>query len=592
MQGVPAGLILGTINIIMLGMNQRIAYSYVRMSTDKQIKGDSLRRQLEASATYAKNNNLKLIDSIDGVALSDIGVSAFKGANTQKGALATFLKALEDNLIEPNSVLLVESLDRLSRDKVTEALPQFLSIVNKGIEIVTLLDNQKYTKEIINSNPTAMYIGLGSMVRANEESAIKAKRIKAAWTNKRANTDKKVLTRICPAWLKYSDDKESFEVIPERGEVVKKIFEMSAQACGYYTITRYLNEAKVPVFGKSKHWHSSYIKKILVNRATFGEFQPYSNSDGVREKVGDPIKGYFPSVISEEIFLLVQDSVSRRSKQSQGRKGDNFTNLFSGLMHCGHCGSSMMVRNRGNQSKNIKYMLCRNQLDNGGCKMTPWNLSDLESVVFKHLRDVDFSLLLNRSEKSEQVELEDRSTVLKLKLDAKKSEIKRTADAMVAQDLSQAMRNVFVQKFKELENESSILNKELSDLEKLIREKHESQQILNSSALKNLIDQIELHQNDYLFRSTLNQFLIKLIDEIILNDHRDQFSPWELEESDKVIDSFRASYKVRSNLTFEEVINHREFEFFYKVFNRTIDIKYKSGVKRHLLFGIDTSLTV
>lgn len=573
-------------------MTKRKAYSYVRMSTDSQLKGDSLRRQLEASAAYAQANNLELIDSIDGISLNDIGVSAFNGINTQKGALATFLKALENNLIEPNSVLLVESLDRLSRDRISEALPQFMSILNKGIEIVTLADNQKYTKDIINTNPGSIFISLGSMLRANEESEIKAKRLKAAWSNKRANTDKSVLTRTCPAWLKYSESTQVFEVVAGRGEVVKKIFEMSVQACGYYSITRHLNETNVPVFGKSKHWHSSYVKKILVNRAAFGEFQPHNYVEGVRTKVGDPIKDYFPSVITEETFLLAQDSVLRRTIKSAGRKGKSFTNLFSGLIYCGHCGSSMMVRNRGSQRKSLKYMLCNNQLVKGGCKMTPWNLADLDSVLFKHLREIDFSTLLNHSENSDQLNLEDRVTALNVKLEAKNAEIKRTIDLTVAEGVSDSVRQGFLAKLEESQKELESLDSEILNLEKQIREKNESREMLNNTGLKVLIDQIEIHKNDYLFRSKLNQYLMKLIDEIKLLDCQDQFFPWELEDSDKVVESFRASYKIRSNLTLDAVLNHPEFEFFYKVFNRTIDIKYKSGARRHLMFGIDTSLTV
>jgi DNA invertase Pin-like site-specific DNA recombinase len=36
------------------------AYSYLRMSTDLQLKGDSRRRQLEASRAYVEANGLEL----------------------------------------------------------------------------------------------------------------------------------------------------------------------------------------------------------------------------------------------------------------------------------------------------------------------------------------------------------------------------------------------------------------------------------------------------------------------------------------------------------------------------------------------------
>ncbi|MGX1358940.1 DNA invertase Pin-like site-specific DNA recombinase [Bradyrhizobium elkanii] len=47
------------------------AYSYLRMSTDDQLKGDSRRRQLEASKAYAEQHGLELADDTQ---LEDIGI--------------------------------------------------------------------------------------------------------------------------------------------------------------------------------------------------------------------------------------------------------------------------------------------------------------------------------------------------------------------------------------------------------------------------------------------------------------------------------------------------------------------------------------
>ena len=100
----------------------RKAYSYIRMSSDKQLRGDSLRRQLTLSEDYAKEKNLTIVDHIDGTPLKDIGVSGFRGVNATKGVLSIFLKALEEGKIDTGSALLIESLDRLSRDDVFNAV--------------------------------------------------------------------------------------------------------------------------------------------------------------------------------------------------------------------------------------------------------------------------------------------------------------------------------------------------------------------------------------------------------------------------------------------------------------------------------------
>src|SRR5262245_24847644 len=94
------------------------AYSYLRMSTEDQLKGDSRRRQLEASKAYAEEHGLDLADDAQ---LEDIGISAFKGANARDGALGQFLTAVRAGLVERGSFLLVESLDRLSREEILPA---------------------------------------------------------------------------------------------------------------------------------------------------------------------------------------------------------------------------------------------------------------------------------------------------------------------------------------------------------------------------------------------------------------------------------------------------------------------------------------
>ena len=172
------------------------AYSYIRMSTDIQIKGDSLRRQKELSKNYAEEYNLELIETIE-----DIGVSAFSGKNSKKGALGIFLDAIESNKIAAGSFLLVESLDRLSRESVLTAFNLFTSILNQHITIVTLTDNQIYTIENVNNNIGLLFTSLGVMLRANEESQTKSKRLKATWSNKRNSLNTKKYTGIAPAWL-------------------------------------------------------------------------------------------------------------------------------------------------------------------------------------------------------------------------------------------------------------------------------------------------------------------------------------------------------------------------------------------------------
>ena len=107
------------------------AYSYRRFSSLEQSKGDSLRRQTELSEQYAIEHNLVLDDSLS---LLDAGVSAYRGANSTEGALSRFIEAVKDGRVASGSWLLVESLDRLSRNTVDNALALFLQLLQSGIQ--------------------------------------------------------------------------------------------------------------------------------------------------------------------------------------------------------------------------------------------------------------------------------------------------------------------------------------------------------------------------------------------------------------------------------------------------------------------------
>ena len=140
------------------------AYSYVRMSTQRQLRGDSLRRQLEKSRAFADEHSLLLDDS-----LQDLGVSAWKGKNARSGALGRFLVMVETGEIPRGSYLLIESLDRLSREAVPDALTLFMAIINAGIVIATLGDDRQiYSRASLNGDWTKLIIGLAVMSRGHE----------------------------------------------------------------------------------------------------------------------------------------------------------------------------------------------------------------------------------------------------------------------------------------------------------------------------------------------------------------------------------------------------------------------------------------
>lgn len=370
--------------------DQPLAYSYVRMSTDAQLKGDSLRRQVELSRAYAEQHDLQLVEDFK---LHDIGVSAFKGDNAATGALSRFLDAVTSGKVTKGSYLLVESLDRLSRDKITAAMQLFLSITENGVNIVTLSDNQVYRAD--NTDFPQLVYSMAIMSRANEESRIKSQRVGAAWKNKRELATAKKLTSMVPNWLRLLPDRTSFEAIPDRAETVKRIYRWAADGHGTYSITQMLNAEGVPAFGRSNGWNESYIEKILKNRAVLGEYQPHSKIEGKRIAIGDVIAGYYPRIVDEDLFLVVQAGRRSRATFGGGRKGEGLKNLFTHIATCAYCGAPMRMVDKGKPPKGGRYLKCSAGVRGLDCTRKSWRYEDFERSFLFLAREVDLASVMN-----------------------------------------------------------------------------------------------------------------------------------------------------------------------------------------------------
>lgn len=388
------------------------AYSYIRMSTDAQLKGDSLRRQLEKSRLYAAENALLLVDDTE---LRDIGVSAFKGANAESGALGSFLQAVRTGKIERGSYLLVESLDRISRQPPMIALSLFVELMNSGIVLVTLSDNQVYTDKT--NDLQQLIISIVVMSRAHEESATKSQRVTAAWNNKRSRINEAKLTTRGPAWLKISADKKTFEIIQERAAVIRRIFDDAIAGIGAYTIARRLNADGVPTFGGSRVWQMGSVSKIITNPSVIGEFQLHKAVEGRRIKDGEPIKRYFPSVIADEVYYSAQASRLSRRTHGGGRRGKFVANLFAKIAKCAYCGGTMMFEDKGKGPKGSTYLTCMSLKSGIPCISARWRYGDFETSFLAFVEELDLgSLFPAEAASKKRAELDGQLTSLTGKL--------------------------------------------------------------------------------------------------------------------------------------------------------------------------------
>ncbi|MFK0385185.1 recombinase family protein [Agrobacterium sp. NPDC090273] len=358
------------------------AYSYVRFSTPDQMRGDSFRRQTEAAARYAATHGLTLDDTFT---FHDLGVSAFQGKNRAEGMLGEFLAFVRSGDIPKGSYLLVENLDRISRENALDALDTLKDIAREGVTVVTLNDGREFTHESLRRNPIDLMVAVMMFMRANEESETKSRRLSASWENKRSEAGTTPLTSVSPAWVRLKADRSGFELMPERAEVVRRIFRMTLDGLGQHAITGILVREGIPVFGRGKLWHRSYVSKILRNPATVGEFTPhrYSRVDGKRVRTPtDPIQNYYPAVIDRETFERVGDLTSGRAAAGSTSAGASRANILAGLAKCPLCDRTMTRVNKGSRKKAGKpYLVCTSAKVGAGCEYHQVRLEYVHTAI-------------------------------------------------------------------------------------------------------------------------------------------------------------------------------------------------------------------
>lgn len=353
------------------------AFSYLRFSTPEQMSGDSFRRQTALATDYAARNGLDLDTELN---FHDLGLSAFRGKNSEVGRLADFLDAVRKGLVPRGSFLLVESLDRISRQAARKALRVLENICEEDITVVTLSDNRVYTKDALDNDPMALIMSLLVFIRASEESQTKSKRLRSAWHQKRRDAAGTPLTAKCPGWLRLDKATGRFEVIPERAEVVRRVFSETLQGRGQNSIAEGLNRDGTPVFGGATFWHRSYVTKLLSTPAVVGSFTPMVTefTGGKRLRIPtEALEGYFPSIVDPEVYAKVR-SLRRGAPAPRGRS--KLTNLFSGLLKCSRCDATVIAINKGNTSKGGRYLVCSKAKGRAGCRYTAVRYAPLEAA--------------------------------------------------------------------------------------------------------------------------------------------------------------------------------------------------------------------
>jgi DNA invertase Pin-like site-specific DNA recombinase len=375
------------------------AFSYLRFSSPEQAKGDSIRRQTAARDTWlAAHPHVTLDSSLK----PDEGRSAFNrdAESFATYALGQFVERVKAGKVPPGSYLLVENLDRLSREDEGTATELLLSIVNRGVIVVQLLpETVEFRKPV---NMMSLMRAVIELTRAHGESLRKSDSVGRAWRNKLGNAKQKALTRRVPVWIRTvgGEGKEikhtapgevRFELDEGKAAVVQRIFAEAIDGAGALAIAKKLNAESVPyigrptVKGKAVAWNRTLVYQILTSSACIGMFTPYRcRSKGRKsQSAGTPVQNYFPPVVDDTTFYRAQKALETRAKVGRGRRGKH-VNLLAGLLVDARSGGPMTYSNRAHNP----IVIPQNAVERGDAKWVCFSAHCLERAILAKLKEL------------------------------------------------------------------------------------------------------------------------------------------------------------------------------------------------------------
>lgn len=303
---------------------------------------------MEAAREWCEKNGYTLDESDQ---FADLGVSAYSGANAETGDLARLQELLNTGKIERGTILIVEALDRITRQALPKAITLLMNLAMGGLRVVTLSDGRVWDEASMHDLGSFM-MSVVTLYRGHQESEYKSMRLRKTFRKHRDMGSQQAFG-AAPGWLYREDKMQPWKVDEEKAEVVRKVFAMAASGFGSKAISAKANEEGWVVPTRLNltdgRWHGQMPGQLLRNRAVLGEHQHRIHTHEAHAQhwqgllAGAPKKDYYPRIVSDELWNRARASI--RSRMAAKRRDTHYYNVFSGMMFCGHCGAPMHRKN-------------------------------------------------------------------------------------------------------------------------------------------------------------------------------------------------------------------------------------------------------
>ncbi|WP_231597941.1 recombinase family protein [Synechococcus sp. CBW1002] len=318
-----------------------LAVSYQRVSTGEQVgeARSGLDRQAAAFAAFCSRHGLTPAPA----AVVDEGVSAFKGRHRREGGLAAFIAAAMAGHWPMGTILVVEDLDRFSREVASRQQALLLGLFDAGVALGVCRDDRIVDRDIYDTNLAVRLMLTIRADAAHDYSAKLSERIDASWRHRRERSlQGEKIAGFKPFWCGWDG---ADYVLNTHAATVQRMTQLCLDGLGLIRIAQALNAEGFRT-AKGRTWAYANVHKVISDPRIVGD-RPWSD--------GTVVPGYFPAVITRAEFDRCHKLITlRNSRKGQVGKGDAIRNLFQGHSYC-TCGRLLSYQSRRSRSGETLY---------------------------------------------------------------------------------------------------------------------------------------------------------------------------------------------------------------------------------------------
>lgn len=432
------------------------AVAFARVSKREQEQGASHDAQLEAIRRYCGEHNLNIINEVR------LTESSTRGGRIQFHQMLDFVKKQKNK-----TAIVVHCIDRFQRSfKESTEIESLLNadiielhFLKEGLVLAKGSPSSDIMRWDMGILSAKMYVG---SLRDNVKRSMEYN-----WSIG------KLQGPAPTGYLNSRDENNKKTVIidPVRGPLIKKMFE--EYATGLYSLK------DMTVWARCHNLTSGFYKKLLCRTAIHKILQnPFYC--GVMRVKGININHMYPTLISKELFELVQQRLTGKTKVHTKTEYSSIDFALRGIFKCGKCGCAITSELHTKPSgKQYIYLKCSHA--RGDCDQKPVS----EAEIFKQLEE-EICGSFNFSEKGKEAlkkevreyiskesnfnhglkqQLQTKLTNARSRLD---SAINLLLDGVIGKDIYESKKAQLDKEIAEIESELAKCTDDYAEIGKII----------------------------------------------------------------------------------------------------------------------------